>query len=270
MEDHQFRQLLEHLGLSWRGYRKVRKGVKKRIARHMQDLGRRNMAAYLLELDRNGDVRQVCARLMTVSISRFFRDRRLWQVLKEEILRGLAEKRDEKIRVWFAGCASGEEVYSLKILWDILAASSEKLPDLDVVATDVNPLFLERAQDGIYPSSSVKELPQDLLSLYFQVKKKSFIVIPSLKNGIKWLEQDLVREHPGSAFEIIFLRNSLLTYYQDELKMIGFRKVIGALSPEGYLIIGSHEKLPFGTNELLPFESLPFVFQKGIRKEMNR
>jgi len=90
MDNQQFCQLLRHLGLSWTGYRKVRKGVKKRIARHMQDLGCRNVSAYLVELDRRNDARLDCERLMTVSISRFFRDRKLWETLQKNILPVLA------------------------------------------------------------------------------------------------------------------------------------------------------------------------------------
>ncbi len=80
----------------------------------MHSLGCHDISAYLLELDRSDKLRHECELLMTVSISRFFRDRKLWEVLEAEILPGLIEKRVKKIRVWSAGCASGEEVYSLK------------------------------------------------------------------------------------------------------------------------------------------------------------
>ena len=168
MDDKQFCQLLQHLGLSWTGYRKVRKGVKKRIARHMQNFGCRNVSAYLVELDRRNDARRDCERLMTVSISRFFRDRKLWENLQKDILPVLVETHNEKIKVWSAGCASGEEVYSLKIL-DVLEASAGRIPYLEVLATDMNPDYLERARAGVYPLSSLKEVPEQLGSVYFQV-----------------------------------------------------------------------------------------------------
>lgn len=111
MEDPEFRMLLGHLGLSWPGFRKVRKGVKKRVRRHMVKLNCSDVEEYLLELDRSIEVRRQCERLMTVSISRFFRDKGMWAVLGEEILRGLMNTHLEKISIWSAGCASGEEVY---------------------------------------------------------------------------------------------------------------------------------------------------------------
>jgi len=91
MDDKEFHQLLEFLGLSRQGYRKVRKGVKKRVGRHMQQLDCRNMREYLDQLEQSEDVRNQCARLMSVSISRFFRDKRLWQVLESRILPELIE-----------------------------------------------------------------------------------------------------------------------------------------------------------------------------------
>ena len=148
MDDQQFSQLLDYFGLSWRGYRKVRKGVKKRISRHMSDLGCQNMAVYLNELATNENARQICERLMTVSISRFFRDRKLWEILQNEIIPQLFETPQEKINVWVAGCASGEEVYSLKIILEELRRNYTHLPNMEIIATDLNPQYLNRAKVG--------------------------------------------------------------------------------------------------------------------------
>jgi chemotaxis protein methyltransferase CheR len=86
MHDHQCRILLHHPGLSWTGYRKVRKGVKRRISRHMLGLNCSDMAGYLHELDRSTEAKAEGKRLMTVSGSRFFRDSRWWDLLYEKIL----------------------------------------------------------------------------------------------------------------------------------------------------------------------------------------
>jgi len=263
MDDQQFKELLQHLRLSWRGYRKVRKGVKKRIHRHMQHLGCPNLAKYLNKLDSNDEVRHECKRLMTVSISRFFRDQRLWETLEKEILPELIEKRSDKIKVWSAGCASGEEVYSLKILWDSIVVSNRNLPELKITATDINPLYLERAKSGIYPSSSLRELPGHHRSHYFQQHRgKSFVINDTLKTGINWQILNLLADPPDSQFQIIFLRNNLLTYYQDELKGTAFKKIIEHLSNGGYLIIGSHEKLHLEMPGIQSFASLPYVYKR--------
>ena len=265
LDDQEFRQLLHHLGLSWKGYRRVRKGVKKRVRRHMRLLGCQDVGGYLLEVDENEEVRQECERLMTVPISRFFRDRRLWEILKNEILPALIVEHRGELRVWSAGCASGEEVYSLKILWDGLTGSVLPLRELKIAATDINPICIERARAGVYPLTSLKELPEPVRSSYFDAQggKDLYAVKPSLKNGIIWLRHNLFSDPPpGSHFHIIFLRNNLLTYYQDDLKRPAVENLLNCVSKEGFLIIGSHEKLPFAGHDLVPFGSLSYVYKK--------
>ena len=264
MDDQQFRQLLQYLGLSWQGYRKVRKGVKRRIGRHMHVLGCQNVTAYLLELDRSEKLRRKCKRLMTVSISRFFRDRKLWEILQKEILPQFVERHRKKIKVWSAGCACGEEVYSLKIIWDVLMASIKGMPDLEITGSDMNPIYLKRARAGIYPSSSLKEVPYGLRSVYFsaQPDKKTYLIKASLKKDIFWKTDHLLDDPPWSSFDLIFLRNNVLTYYQDELRKSALKKVIDSLALDGFLIIGSHEKLPLERPDLAPLSSLPYVFRK--------
>jgi chemotaxis protein methyltransferase CheR len=204
---------------------------------------------------------------MTVSISRFFRDRKLWEILQEEILPQLVASHRGKIKVWSAGCACGEEVYSLKIIGEVLTASIKGMPVLEITGTDINPIYLERAKAGIYPASSLKELPKGLRSVYLclQPAKKSYFVKPSLKKGIIWKLHHVLADPPGSSFELIFLRNNVLTYYQDALKRYSLRKVINCLALDGFLIIGSHEKLPFESLDLVPLISLPYVFKKKQR-----
>lgn len=265
MNDQQFRQLLNGLELSWDGYRKVRKGVKKRISRHMQRLGCRTVQEYFTALDSSKELRKECELLMTVSISRFFRDRRLWETIESEILPGIIKEGMEEIRVWAAGCGCGEEVYTFMIVWNRLQRSFERVPGLLVVATDMNPVYLDKARAGVYSWSSLKEVTEEVKSTYFEARSKErlYKVLPSLKEGIVWKVHDLLSNPPGTDFHLIFLRNNLLTYYQDELKKTAFKKVIYSLAAGGFLIIGAHEKIPLGTSELLPFSQHPLIFQKG-------
>jgi len=266
MDDQQFSQLLDYFGLSWRGYRKVRKGVKKRISRHMSDLGCQNMAVYLIELATNEESRHVCEHLMTVSISRFFRDKKLWETLQSEIIPQLIEKPQEKINVWVAGCASGEEVYSLKVIWEDLRPGYLHLPDMVIMATDLNPQYLKRAKAGAYPPSSLKELPEKFRSHYFhkQKEKNLYSVKAILKIGIVWKNHNFLEDSPEGQFDLIFIRNNLLTYYNDMIKISVLRKVTDALSDNGFLIIGSHEKLPYKTSDIFSKTSFSYVYRKRL------
>ena len=263
MNDQQFRQVLDRLKLSWDGYRKVRKGVKKRIHRHMQELGCRNVEAYLLALDENSELKEECERLLTVSISRFFRDRGLWQTLEDQILPGIIDGREEGVKVWFAGCACGEEAYSFTILWDRLKGRFERLPRLEILGTDMNPLYLNKAQARIFSRTSLKEVPSELRDRYFRQRKggRQYQILPFVAESITWKAHNLLQGPPGQGFHLVFLRNNLLTYYSDELKRPAFEKVVGCLSPKGVLVIGSHEKLPSESESLIPLAGHSYIFQ---------
>jgi len=264
MDDQQFRQLLNYFALSWDGYCKVRRGVKKRICRHMHELGCRTMREYFLALDQNKHAMQHCERLMTVSISRFFRDLGLWQTLGNEVLPTIIKENRRRVKVWSAGCACGEEVYSLKVLWHTLSGRFQGLPELEIWATDMNPVYLNKARTGIYPRSSLKEVPEAFRALYFKpgAKEQTYAVAERLKKGIEWRGHNLLFDPPGTNFQLVFLRNSLLTYYEDELKIPVFHKVFDTLARSGFLIIGAHEKMPPGVRGLLPFGHHPCIFQK--------
>lgn len=264
MDDQQFRQLLNWFNLSWKGYRKVRKGVKKRICRHMKELGCRNSQEYFRALTKSRELIKECELLMTVSISRFFRDRLLWQALGSEVLPAIVKENRKEVKVWSAGCACGEEVYSFKIVWDRLRKRFELLPDLKVLATDMNSVYLDKARVGIYSLSSLREVSEEVRSRYFEPLPKGglYRVIPLLKEGILWTVHNLLSDPPGADFHLIFLRNNLLTYYQDDLKKAVFNKVIQSLAPGGFLITGAHEKLPPGTWNLVRSGRHPHIHQK--------
>ena len=266
MDDRQFSQLLDRLDLSWQGYRKVRKGVKKRISRHMQRLGCYTPEEYFRILDSSPEVLRDVELLMTVSISRFFRDRRLWQVLEEEIIPDILNKYSDEINVWSAGCAQGQEAYSFKILWDMLKTRFDKLPKLQLWATDVNPDYLNKAVEGAYIGSALKEVSEDIKTTCFRASedRSLYFVADQLKKGIRWETYDLIRESPpAEKFQIIFLRNNLLTYYRQEVKESAFLKVTDSLAGGGFLIIGTHEKLPLQARALSQFKRYSYIFRRG-------
>ena len=260
MDDQHFRELLDFLGLSWKGYRKVRKGVKKRIDGYMQGLGLRTLGFLLSALEKNPEQRAQVEKLMTVSITRFFRDRNLWTAIESHLLPTVISREGKKIKVWSAGCSSGEEIYSFKILWEEWGQNQDGTPELELWASDMNPELIDRARTGLYTFSSLKEVPEGWRSKYFRpAKANRWAISDSLKEGIHWKVHNLLTDEPPSKeFQITFLRNNLLTYYREEFLRPCLGKVIEKLSPGGFLIIGAHEKLPPG------FQMVPFPYQRSI------
>jgi len=155
----------------------------------------------------------------------------------------------------------------MKILWDTIG-QGEPMPDLDVWATDLNPDYLGRAQAGIYPRSSLKEVPEALMPVFFRPvqKRQSYAIAEAMKKGIVWGVHNLLSDPPLGPFQLIFLRNSLLTYYKQTLREPAFQKVVDSLAQGGFLIIGAHEKIPSGVRGLFTFGSHPWIFQKDAEE----
>jgi chemotaxis protein methyltransferase CheR len=232
----------------------------------MQELNTPNIEDYLNLLNESDAVRQEAERRMTVSISRFFRDRKLWHDLEEDILPRLIATGKKILRMWSAGCARGEEVYSFKIVWDRLIGTDVFAPDIGITATDMHPDYIEKARAGVYTQSSLKEVPREIREHYFDIRKRGhhFEVKSFLKKDIDWKIQDIFTDPPGSAFDIIFLRNNLLTYYKEPKKKEGLNKVIKALASEGWLIVGSHEKIPAGTLNIKRHDTIPWAYRREV------
>jgi chemotaxis protein methyltransferase CheR len=265
MDDEQFRRLLVELDRSWPGYRKVRKGVKKRIRRHMLALGCRDLDAYRALLAREPQIRQQCEWLMMVTISRFFREQRLWQMLEAEFLPLLLQLHPAPLRVWSAGCAGGEEPYSFKIIWQQLARQNPHLPRLELIASDTHPQALERAAAGIYPAGSLKELGPQIRLACFEAQKagRRYRIHSDLKAGIEWVRHDLRDDPLPGPFQIILLRNNLLTYYSPAVAVPALLRISTRLAAGGLLIIGQKETLPGPVRGQYQPADLPYVCQKA-------
>jgi chemotaxis protein methyltransferase CheR len=264
MDSRDFTRLLDRFALSAEGYRKVRKGMQKRIVRHMQELRCPSMKAYLEQLDIDGNAEHEARRLMDVSISRFFRDGPLWRTLEEEILPSLIEQHPGGLRVWSAGCALGQEVYSFAILWAMLTEAMAVIHTLELWATDVNPAYLERAIEGVYPAGALARVPAEARARFFKpAGKKTFRVVDEVRQGIRWKLHDLTADAmPERDFHIVFLRNNLLTYYRKEILEGALPKIADCVVPGGYLVIGRKEHLTGVLKGLDPHPAVSCLYCK--------
>ena len=264
MNDDQFRRLLDILGLSWQGYRRVRKGIKKRLVRYIHCAACGSVNEYLERVASLPEVMQEARILMTVSISHFFRDRSLWRALEEAVIPEILSVAPDRVKVWSAGCALGQEVYSFKIIWELIGSRGGSLPALFLLATDVNPEYLRRARAGIYDAGAVKGLAADIRDTWFTRTEDRYSVSAQLKDGVSWERYDLSDPVPRSdEFHIIFLRNNLLTYYTQAIQEAAFPKIMGTLVRGGYVVIGDHERLPSTYGDLTRSDSHPCIFRKS-------
>ena len=265
MEYREFiRTTLPHLGLRWRRFKK--KNIKRRVINRLQELDLQTLGEYQTYVLDSDEERQHLSGILTVTISRFWRNAHLFEILKETwlpaILSGMVP--DEPLRVWSAGCASGEEPYSLLILWQESFASSGR--ELHLLASDSDKRCLERAQQCRYSASSFREMPLHLRRKYCTNEGETFFLSQDLPKRIKWIEHNLIWEEPPENHHLIFCRNLVYTYFTDSLQQLVTERLHNVLKPKGLLVVGRKDRLPPGTEGLFRLAEHPIYERVDIPK----
>ena len=261
---------LPQLNLRWAGFRKVHRQVCKRLKRRMRDLHIADLAAYRARLEAGPSEWRALDECCHITISRFFREKRVFEVLRSCVLPEIAaraRREGRPARIWSAGCASGEEPYTLKILWDLEAASScpGEVP-LSIIATDADAAMLARAQKACFGAGSLRELPAPLIEQAFDRAGLLYCVKPQYREGIRYLHQDLRSEAPAGPFDLILCRYAAFTYFAPLLQKQVLLRLQEQLLEGGYLVIGGDERLPCDCAALLPLSAAPQIFQRTSRQ----
>lgn len=242
---------LPQMRMRWPGFRKVRSQVCKRIARRLAELGLDDFDDYRHYLSNVSGEWSRLNSMCRITISRFYRDRGVFEALAREILPPIAESARSSgrpgLRIWSCGCASGEEPYTLAMVFRLGLPDRYTATGMEIVASDADPTMLARAERGEYSAGSLRELPDAWRESVFTAAGENYSIADSLRRDIRWLCQDVRRELPPGVFDLVLCRNLIFTYYEDSLQLELEQKLAGALRPGGALVIGSHESLPVGS-----------------------
>jgi chemotaxis protein methyltransferase CheR len=256
---------LPQLGLRWQGFRKVHRQVCKRLTRRLQQLALADFNAYRARLEEDPAEWRVLDICCHITISRFFRDRGIFEVLRRLVLPEIAARARREGRdahIWSAGCASGEEPFTVKMLWDLEVAHSIPRVALSIVATDIDATMLARARNACFAPTSLHELPQHLVAQAFDRAGPLFRVKPQHRDGIDFLHQDLRSQVPAQRFDLILCRYVAFTYFSLPLQQKVLARMLDRLLPDGYFAIGPHEGLPEEVPGLAPMAGTPQIFRK--------
>jgi len=257
---------LPQLDLQWSGFRKVRRQVCKRLKRRITELQLDNLAAYRARLAVNPAEWIILDQCCHITISRFFRDKNLFETVRRRVLPEIAEraKREQRdARIWSAGCASGEEPYSLKILWDLEIADLFPEVSVSIIATDIDNTMLARALEGCFKATSLRDFPPHLVSQAFDHVGSLFCIRPRHCKAIEFLHQDLRLETPTSIFDLILCRYVAFTYFAPPLQNRILTQILDRLSPDGYVVVGAHERIAAVETPLLRLDDSLQIFRKS-------
>jgi chemotaxis protein methyltransferase CheR len=263
---------LPRMGMRWRGFRKVRRQVRRRIAKRMAQLGLGDLAAYRDRLEAHPHEWTVLDPFCRISVSRFYRDKAVFRHLGDRVIPSLAtmavDRNDRQLRCWSIGCASGEEPYTLAIIWSRQLAAQFPQLEFQILATDADETMLDRAGRAEYPQTAVKDLPDNWVAGCFQREGSVYGLLPDLQSRVHFLQQDIRHETPvdhggePTTFDLVLCRNLAFTYFDEPTQ----RQVLGRIEKHiiagGMLVIGKSESLPDGDSQLACYETNLKIFQR--------
>jgi len=263
---------LPRMGMRWRGFRKVRRQVRKRIVKRMAQLGLGDLAAYRDRLETHIDEWTILDSFCRISISRFYRDKAVYRHLGDRVIPTLAatalDRDNRRLRCWSIGCASGEEPYTLAIIWSRQLAAQFPRLDFQILATDADEAMLGRAARAEYPHTAVKDLPDEWIGSCFRHEGPVFHLLPELRSRVHFLRQDIRHQTPVDeggepmTFHLVLCRNSVFTYFDEPTQQQVLGRIEEHIIAGGMLVIGKSEVLPVGDRSLACFQSNLKVFQR--------
>jgi len=241
--------LNEKRGFDSSGYRISM--VARRVQQRFSSIKCESYNEYLNYLQKNPDELDHLFDVLTINVSRFFRDTLTFEYIADRVLPAIVyEKKkaaDNSIRVWSAGCARGEEPYSIAILIHELLEKEALKTNISIFATDIDGKILKKAQRAAYSFESIKSMKYRLLKKYFSREGEAFQLIPVIRNLVSFSAYDILDKKsyapPESifgSFDMVFCRNVLI-YFDTEYQEQIFDKLYRSLARNGYLVLGEAE-----------------------------
>ena len=201
-----------------------------------------SLGAYLAFLKQTPGEVELLAKDFLISVTSFFRDKDAFEFIESKVFPGILKKltQGEELKMWVAGCATGEEVYSIAILIAEQLTGRFKDTVVKIFATDIDSVALTHAGKGIYNGNIVKNVSPERLEKYFLKEGESYRVAPVIRKMVIFAQHDLVKNPPYCNMQFISCRN-LLIYMTPVLQRKVFAMLLFGLKMEGYLFLGSSE-----------------------------
>lgn len=262
-----FESLLRYVrdarGFDFTGYKRA--SLMRRVRHRMDQAGYTTFEDYLDALQANADEFAALFNTILINVSGFFRDPETWDHVRDDILPTLLSERTpaEPIRVWSAGCASGQEAYTLAILLAEAMGFEEFRQRVKIYATDVDEEALAEARAASYEAKAIEGVPRELLDKYFDVVNGRYVFRKDLRRAVIFGRNDLVRDAPISRVDLLVCRNTMM-YLNAETQRSVLNRLHFALSPRGVLLLGHAEMLLSHTDRFAPINLKHRTFRKTV------
>ncbi|KQN05061.1 CheR family methyltransferase [Sphingomonas sp. Leaf25] len=250
------------IGHDFSGYK--RSTFVRRVERRMHVLGIATGRAYLNRIRGDADECEALFRDLLINVTRFFRDGEAFAVLNEQVVKPLTQNRaaDDDLRIWIPGCSSGEEAYTIAMLFADAARTAGQPLAVQIFATDIDEQMLGLARDGSYPLSAMADIPADLRERYTVPHTDRFTIAAPIRDMIRFSSHSLVKDPPFSRIDLVSCRN-LLIYFDDRLQQSVVPLLHYALRPGGYLFLGPSESVGRFEHLFQPIDQPARLFERA-------
>jgi two-component system CheB/CheR fusion protein len=255
------RVLFQSHHFDFSGYK--RSTLVRRVRRRMDLLGVATFGDYADYLEVHPDEFALLFNTILINVTTFFRDPPAWEYLQAEVIPRIinAKPGDEAIRVWSAGCSSGEEAYSLAMVLCEALGSGAFRERVKIYATDVDDEALERARHGTYTAKEMAAVPEVLQGRYFEQRSARWTFRADLRRSVIFGRHDLVQDAPISRLDLLVTRNTLM-YLTVESQARILARLHYALNDDGFLFLGKAEMLLAHAGLFTPVELKHRIFTK--------
>ncbi|MBW4646191.1 MAG: PAS domain S-box protein [Goleter apudmare HA4340-LM2] len=267
-KDPEFENLLVYLrqsrGFDFAGYK--RSTLMRRVRRRMQSFNLESFGDYLDYLQVYPEEFNYLFNTILINVTSFFRDIPAWEYLTNQVLPNIIinKKNNDQIRIWSAGCASGEEAYTLAMLMVELLGPDEFRQRVKIYATDVDEEALNQARQAVYSIRDVYTIPVELRHKYFEVCGSNYVFRQDLRRSVIFGRHDLLQDAPISRLDLLVCRNTLM-YFNSETQGRILARFHFALNDMGYLFLGKAEMLLMHSNLFTPVDLKNRIFTKLSR-----
>jgi two-component system CheB/CheR fusion protein len=237
----------------------IRRRIARRLAVHQID----KLEHYIKLLREKPEEVATLAREMLITVTNFFRDREAWASLAEQVIRPLVEREppDQSLRVWVPGCATGEEAYTVAILFHEQLEKNHRHPLLQVFATDLDEESINVGRRGVYPKSIAGDVSPALLKRFFAEEGNSYKVKNSIRESLVFARHNLVRDAPFSKLDLVCCRNVLI-YMDSTLQKKLMPMFHYTLNRDGYLFLGESESIGAFADLFAPVDIRHKIFRR--------
>jgi two-component system CheB/CheR fusion protein len=218
--------------------------VARRIERRLGINQLTSLESYLSLLKESNRELQILSKELLIGVTRFFRDDDAFEVMFNEVIPNIIRHtpQNESIRIWTAGCSSGEEAYSLAIMFDEVMRSKNEHRRIKIFATDVDEEAIAEASSGIYSSDIAQDISASRLETYFEPHGDGYVVNSNVRQMVIFAVHNMIEDPPFSNVDLVSCRNALIYFQQSAQKKV-FTSFHFALQQGGFLFLGNSESL---------------------------